>query len=244
MYFVFEGFSVNNPMVFDSGEIIHNWDEIPTACNIVKYGAATEHTIGQLNLVTFAARGYTCGYKPPFTSQRKRLTKQIEVFSVTNQVSFAEPGDSGSLVFAVDQNQQRIRALGMLVGGTRYGSVMVTPIWAILGLLHKMKLVKSCSSLLRFPQSYSAASRDPDSAEDSDEGAETSTPERNNALIDELKSEVTAMKAQMNYMEDRIEQIDEKMKEIHESIKSDIARNHGSIKSDLAAIIQQMGSKT
>ena len=231
-------------MVLDSGEIIHNWEEIPKTCNIVKYGAATEHTIGLLGQVSFAARGYTCGYKPPFLSERKLLTKQIEVFSVKGQ-AFAEPGDSGSLVFAVteEHNRQRIRALGMLVGGTKHGSVMVTPIWAVLGILRDKQLIKSSSSLLSFPLPP-AASDSSESEQDSDEAGETTLPVRNNAVINELKSEVTEIKTKMNIT-------DQKIEENHASIKGDLAtkinildqkieENHASIKGDLETIIKHI----
>ena len=48
--------------------------------------------------------------------------------------AFADEGDSGSLVHLVSENngEQSIRAIGMLVGGTTYGTGIVTPIWAIL----------------------------------------------------------------------------------------------------------------
>ena len=197
-------------MVFDSGEIIHNWEEIPKTCNIVKYGAATEHTIGLMNQVSFAARGYTCGYKLPFSSQRKLLTKQIEVFSARGQ-AFAKPGDSGSLVFVVteEDNQQKIRALGMLVAGTKH-SVAVTPIWAVLGILRDKQLIRSSSSLLSFPLPPA-------------EAGETTRPVGNESVIDELKSEVTEIKTKMNTMDCSIKLINEKIEENHASIKGELA---------------------
>ena len=210
-------------MVFDSGEIITNWEEIPKTCNIVKYGAATEHTIGLLNQVSCAARGYKCGYKPPFLPERKLLTKQIAVSSVKGQ-AFAEQGDSGSLVFVVteEHNRQKIRALGMLVGGTKHGSVMVTPIWAVLGILWDKQLISSSSSLLSFPLPP-AASNSSESEQDSNEAGETTTPVGNNAVIDELKYEVTEIKTKMNTMDCSIKLMNEKIEENHASIKGDLA---------------------
>ena len=210
-------------MVFDSGDIINSWEEVPHTCRVVKYGATTEHTIGVLNPTCISARGYKCKQELDINTPRKPLHGQIEVWSVNNQ-PFARPGDSGSLVFAVtgEQNQQRVRALGMLVGGTKHRTVMVTPIWAVLGLLRKQKLIKSSSSLLCFPQCHSPASRLSDSEDDSDEAAKSY-----NASTDDLTNRIVAVESKMNTMDASINSIQDSNKGIHAKMDE----NQASIKS-------------
>ena len=137
-------------MVFDSGDIIESWKDIPNTCKVVKYGATTELTIGELNPICIATRGFPSKYP---NTHRTPLYKQIEVQPVNDQ-PFAKPGDSGALVFAVDEDQPRVRALGMLVGGM-HDSVSITPIWAVLGLLQEQKFLNYSSSrdFMRYPLS-------------------------------------------------------------------------------------------
>ena len=70
-----------------------------------------------------------------YWNQTTKLHQQIEISpSPCGRREFAQKGDSGSLVFSVSHevNKPKLRALGLLVGGTSYGTVIVTPIWAVL----------------------------------------------------------------------------------------------------------------
>ena len=202
-------------MVFNSGDIIHNWDEIPNYCRIVKYGAETEHTIGYLNPINVAVRGFRFKGKLPFTTRPKQLIKQIDIRSLDSQ-PFAEPGDSGSLVFAVtgEPNNYEVRALGLLVGGTKHGSATITPIWAVLGLLKRH--IKSPLSLYCFngeaPIPPSATSRVADWVEDTDETTET----RLANLKDQLKKTTNAFNERFTMIESKVDSIHTKL-EVHQA---------------------------
>ncbi|XP_062602796.1 uncharacterized protein LOC134264521 [Saccostrea cucullata] len=63
--------------------------------------------------------------------------KQLQIQGHQN-LSFAQPGDSGALVFQVDSddtNGQRLVCIGMVVGGTSDNKTVVTPIVPILNAL-------------------------------------------------------------------------------------------------------------
>ena len=126
------GFSAENPLVFNSGEIIQNLDDIKIPCTVVKCGATTGLTIGLLRSYGSAVHIRRPSFHP---DDRVRLHQQLEVFSITEP--FAEEGDSGSLVFSVCTvgDTTEGKALGLLVGGTDNGISIVTPIWAILNKL-------------------------------------------------------------------------------------------------------------
>ena len=192
-------------MVFNTGDIIHNYGEIPFACNIVKYGAATGHTIGQLNLSKVSAKGYR------FTRGRGHYCKQIEIFSMG--APFARKGDSGALVFTVmgDKDNYAIKALGLLVGGTDHGSTMVTPIWAVLGSLEKH--IQSPLSLYCFDINTQFHHQDKDKARDNIRlrGVEKQLFshgerfEKIESQIDEMKDNIQAIHAEHDKRSQKIE---------------------------------------
>ena len=118
-------------MEYTSGEIVKGFDEIPPMpCSVVKYGISTGHTVGMLHLSGSAVYKHSTSF---FPNDYIRLHRQFEVYSIKDK-PFALEGDSGALVFLIsqDKNEVKIRALGLLVGGTDYGTTIVTPIWAIL----------------------------------------------------------------------------------------------------------------
>ena len=121
-------------MEFNSGEVIKCIDEVPIPSTVVKYGASTEHTIGTVRLFGPAVHVHTTSFRP---EDKVRLHNQLEVMSNT-LVPFSAKGDSGSLVFSMNdmKSGSNIRALGLLVGGTDYGTTIVTPIWAVLSRLN------------------------------------------------------------------------------------------------------------
>lgn len=101
---------------------------------MVKYGAITRLTYGLLNVTGAAVNKWNPNNS---ANERIRLHQQIEIYPDGDDATqpFAKEGDSGSLVFTVPENgddEEDICAIGMIVGGTTYGSVIVTPIWAIL----------------------------------------------------------------------------------------------------------------
>jgi hypothetical protein len=73
-----------------------------------------------------------------------KLFKQIEVKTHTHDLAFADRGDSGALVFLAENNSQ-YSCLGIVEGGTTYGTVVVTPIVPILEEL-KVHCLKSFES--------------------------------------------------------------------------------------------------
>lgn len=118
-------------MEFTSGEIIHDFEEIKHPCTVVKYGAETRHTVGILRSCGSAVHKRS----PSFNLNDKvQLHQQLEILAIKDGRPFAAEGDSGALVFLFSRTGDKtcIRALGLLVGGTTYGSTIVTPIWAVL----------------------------------------------------------------------------------------------------------------
>lgn len=101
---------------------------------LVKYGAQTGFTTGKLKTIGAAVKKWNPNDNP---NENIRLHQQIEIDTEVNDCkkTFAWHGDSGSLVLAILENSEYgegMRAIGILVGGTTYGSAIVTPIWAIL----------------------------------------------------------------------------------------------------------------
>ena len=151
------GFSPDNPMVFNSGEVVGSFEDIPLACNVVKYGAGTEHTIGKLNFRSVVARGRTA------RNEVCNFYGQIEVTQLNGSGEFATDGDSGSLVLVTTHSERyrhgRIRALGVYVGNLEHGGALVTPIWAVLHKLHvapPLRLLSFETQLARVPRTNSA----------------------------------------------------------------------------------------
>ena len=119
-------------MRFDSGEVVKCIHEVPIPSIVVKYGATTGHTFGTVRLFGPAVHAHTTSFIPE--QDKVQLHQQLEVFSPSpSDLKFSDEGDSGSLVFL--QSDQNIRALGLLVGGTTYGTTIVTPMWAVLSKL-------------------------------------------------------------------------------------------------------------
>ena len=126
-------------MVYTSGEIVKGFDEIPQMpCPVVKYGIGTGPTVGMLRLHGSAVCKHSTDFLP---NDYIRLHQQFEVFSINIREGgskeaqpFAKEGDSGALVFLIskDKTEIKLKALGLLVGGTDNGTTIVTPIWAIL----------------------------------------------------------------------------------------------------------------
>ena len=65
--------------------------------------------------------------------------RQYEIIPLQGQ-SFAGPGDSGALVFLVDNsgpgNREKLTCIGMLIGCTNYFTGIVTPIGNVLEALN------------------------------------------------------------------------------------------------------------
>lgn len=120
---------------FFEGETLNAFDSIHMAqgdhYEIVKYGAQTKLTYGRVQITGAAINNWNPKNLP---HEKIRLHQQIEVNPMFPVLKFADIGDSGSPVFLVSENsgEQSMRAMGMLVGGTTYGTGIVTPIWAIL----------------------------------------------------------------------------------------------------------------
>ena len=98
---------------------------------MVKYGAATGFTRGKIK----SFGNSVCKWNPNnHLTDHVRLHQQIEIFHEDGTKSFADNGDSGALVLLISENDRvkNVYGLGMIVGGTTYGSCIVTPIWAVI----------------------------------------------------------------------------------------------------------------
>ena len=78
-------------------------------------------------------------YYPANLNEKCRLYAQMEIYPCPPAKEFANFGDSGSLVFLVNEHTDDIWAIGMVVGGVSSGAAIVTPIWAILESLNLPK---------------------------------------------------------------------------------------------------------
>ena len=86
------------------------------------------------------------GYGPHnmTSSNRFRMFGQYEIYSTCNE-PFAKPGDSGSLVFMLrDNNEDDLVCIGMVIGISSHGSCIVTPI------VHVLRAFNLPLSLTRF----------------------------------------------------------------------------------------------
>ena len=118
-------------MLFNCGSIVKSFEEIPIGCTVSKYGASSEHTVGHLNQVNVAARGFED------ISEGNVFYGQLEIIPLKDNGVFAINGDSGCLTFMITDSSNgdpyTIRALGMYIGHYDHGGCcLVTPIWAIL----------------------------------------------------------------------------------------------------------------
>ena len=126
--------------VFTSGQISTNIRRQ----QVVKYGSESKFTIGTLQLCETHARlenidlAIEEGYGPHdmTVSNRFRMFGQYEIYSTCNE-PFAKPGDSGSLVFMLrDNNEDDLVCIGMVIGTWSHGSCIVTPIEHVLRALN------------------------------------------------------------------------------------------------------------
>ncbi|XP_060601733.1 uncharacterized protein LOC132754986 [Ruditapes philippinarum] len=101
--------------------------------HVIKFGSKTEITHGIMKFDTISVKLLD---KYPFVHEYApiKLFKQIEVAAPSNGIPFAEKGDSGAPVFVVEKNSQT-KCIGIIEGGTSYGTVVVTPIVPILAEL-------------------------------------------------------------------------------------------------------------
>ncbi|XP_060604833.1 uncharacterized protein LOC132757540 [Ruditapes philippinarum] len=100
---------------------------------VIKFGSKTELRHGIIKFDTTSVKSLDAsslvhGYAPI------QLFKQIEVKAPENGIPFADNGDSGAPVFVVEKNSQN-KCIGIVEGGTSYGTVVVTPIVPILAEL-------------------------------------------------------------------------------------------------------------
>ncbi|XP_053394969.1 uncharacterized protein LOC128555724 [Mercenaria mercenaria] len=107
---------------------------------VVKFGAKTEFRNGVIEFDRLSVKHLNCSLQNEYTTIT--LHKQIEVRPQILSVAFAEPGDSGALVFLGGENDSEHTCIGIIEGGTTNGTVVVTPIVAILDEL-KVSSLKS-----------------------------------------------------------------------------------------------------
>ena len=117
-------------MKFDSGSIINSFEELASkkSCRVVKYGAETETTFGNI--------GPPCGtFRLQLTNNRGYELRSLICVCTELGKTFGAKGDSGSLVFLEDDETEELRAMGMLAGkidSDKNGFTVVVPIWEIL----------------------------------------------------------------------------------------------------------------
>ncbi|XP_053373601.1 uncharacterized protein LOC128546626 isoform X2 [Mercenaria mercenaria] len=107
-------YGIANRLCYNTGEVLRP-EDVTKDSVIVKYGAASGFTRGRISQISTFTE---------FTGNDKMI-EQIEVVS-DDIIPFSEAGDSGSLVFSVDENKE-MKAIGILVGGTE-SKDFVTPI--------------------------------------------------------------------------------------------------------------------
>ncbi|XP_060590256.1 uncharacterized protein LOC132745368 isoform X2 [Ruditapes philippinarum] len=108
---------------------------------VTKFGSKTEFRHGTLTFDNTAVKSLE-SYPLSFGYAVIKLFKQIEVKAY--DLAFAGHGDSGALVFLADNNSQHT-CIGIVEGGTSYGTAVVTPIVPILEEL-KVHCLKSFDS--------------------------------------------------------------------------------------------------
>ena len=117
-------------MKFDSGNIINSHEELALkkSCRVVKYGAETETTFGNL--------GNPCTvFRLQLTNNREYALRSPICVCTELGKTFSAKGDSGSLVLLEDDEMGELRAMGMISGkivSGETGLTVVVPIWQIL----------------------------------------------------------------------------------------------------------------
>ena len=212
-------------MVYTSGEIVKGFDDIPPMpCTVVKYGIGTEHTLGILRLHGCAVHRHSTHF---FPHDSIRLHQQFEVYSVKDK-PFANQGDSGAMVFLVSQENTEIKlkALGLLVGGTDHGTTIVTPIWAILERLN-LPL-----NLLPFDNSLKT----------------TDLLSNDNDRLQQLERDVDTLKAGVSTLHSRLEETTQTTQRTEQNIvimdtKIEEIKNSVANKQDIEMILQLLSKK-
>ncbi|XP_060556030.1 uncharacterized protein LOC132716726 [Ruditapes philippinarum] len=99
---------------------------------VVKIGSTTHETVGIFKMSSPAVSVRPLSIIDA-RSLKFTLHNQLEVCPLTDRYAFSERGDSGSLVFMKrsDEDNEYI-CVGMVEGGTDYGTTIVTPITSIL----------------------------------------------------------------------------------------------------------------
>ena len=98
--------------------------------HVFKFGSETELRDGTIEFDTVSVKEVD-SYPLALGYAEIKLFKQIEVKPLSDGLPFANKGDSGALVFLVERNN-RHAYIGIVEGGTSYGTVIVTPIVPIL----------------------------------------------------------------------------------------------------------------
>lgn len=212
-------------MLFNSGEVIKCLDEVPIPCNVVKYGASTGHTIGTIRLFGPAVHAHTTSFRP---EDNVRLHQQFEVISSSIE-PFSDEGDSGSLVFLCTDIKSglNIRAVGLLVGGTDYGTTIVTPIWAVLSKFNlPLKLLAFESESCLLPPRLPRDSRQ--------EGVEKDVEELKSSMSN-LVENAHQTDQKMIVMEAKIDQIGSQTQRTEQNIQNKLDMQHAQLLSLLAS---------
>ncbi|XP_053391278.1 uncharacterized protein LOC123538684 [Mercenaria mercenaria] len=98
---------------------------------VVKFGRSTDKTSGVFVSNQPLVSVKTIKNKWDDRECSITLHNQLEIQSVLSNTQFADTGDSGSLVFMKDETGEYV-CVGMVEGGTPYGTTIVTPITPIL----------------------------------------------------------------------------------------------------------------
>ena len=133
------------PSGFHSGEILTSPQEIAelqtnknAKCIIVRYDDTNKRMFICTGVLKVSGTTLDA-YYPANLDEKCRLYAQMEIYPCPPAKEFANFGDSGSLVFLVNEHTDDIWAIGMVVGGVSSGAAIVTPIWAILESLNLPK---------------------------------------------------------------------------------------------------------
>ncbi|KAL3855566.1 hypothetical protein ACJMK2_014773 [Sinanodonta woodiana] len=134
----FLGFTTENPMMYNSGNIRYNSD-ISKEFKVVKYGQATSNTWGKLAWDGASVRLVDTRYQLRATPDDDNVSHLIYyqqmIVKSSDAINFSMPGDSGALVFVNNEANGELEAIGLLVGGdTQTGKAQkhfVTPIKAV-----------------------------------------------------------------------------------------------------------------
>lgn len=137
-YAFFSGFDSEERPTFDNAYIKERIDEKDVKKTIIKFGCKTGLTRGAFRLKGCSVR---IAEQTPFNSPNVVMKNQYEILSI-GPTNFFQPGDSGSAVFLVDDNNQ-LHCIGIAIGCTSYNSAIVTPIVPVLNALGLPKRLKS-----------------------------------------------------------------------------------------------------